>query len=692
MAIETPTWFDANEYYKNKADQLKAVDPDNYGTWDGGTVKDFFISKGIDPYQHFLEYGKAENVAPNAYFDVRFYLRAKADQLNNYENEDGSIGFDGKADWTAADVQKAFTDAGLTAWDHYVQAGAGEGINPSANFDAEAYYAAKMEQLNGLEDGTGFEGHQWTVADVKESFAEAGITPAEHAAAFAKAEKIDVTPSATDPTAADDFDPYAGVITASEFTGTSGDDKILVPAAGAVDIKGLAGDDQVILSEDGAYTGDIDGGTGKDKIVIKADVDLSGMDTITNVESLDMSAKGAQKATLTAQQFVDFGNGADIVASAKDGDTVILNEALEKADAIIDATGYAGKLQMESDDIKVKLAISQLANLVDASGTVLVDVATATDIKNVKEQIAKVDELTLTGSTMDISAQDFGTAKIHFADSKIQTVTMTDKQFDRVTEVDDAIHAMTSQDNITVKFSPSEAFDASASGDNMHDHLNLVDTLVVVGAAEGSGYNVDLHTADTFTGKITLEKGEDKASDYDLTLSAAQFKNLTNPTALDSGDIVTIHLSDKADTIKLTNAKDTVIFSDAGFKDVITNFGSGDMISFDASAESAFSGFTTVTSAADAASGGVYAVKAAAGEKALSTVKDVSAYLSADTTKVELGVDKDLVFVSVAGDGKTANVWHVEGDGTAGIGDGDVITLIGTVTGTNIATDSFDVA
>ena len=687
MAIETPTWFDANEYYKNKADQLKAVDPDNYGTWDGGTVKDFFISKGIDPYQHFLEYGKAENVAPNAYFDVRFYLRAKADQLNNYENEDGSIGFDGKADWTAADVQKAFTDAGLTAWDHYVQAGAGEGINPSANFDAEAYYAAKMEQLNGLEDGKGFEGHQWTVADVKESFAEAGITPAEHAAAFAKAEKIDVTPSATDPTAADDFDPYAGVITASEFTGTSGDDKILVPAAGAVDIKGLAGDDQVIFSEDGAYIGDIDGGTGKDKIVIKADVDLSGMDTIANVESLDMSAKGAQKATLTAQQFVDFGNGADIVASAKDGDTVILNEALEKADAIIDATGYAGKLQMGSDDIKVKLAISQLANLVDASGTVLVDVATATDIKNVKEQIAKVDELTLTGSTMDISAQDFGAAKIHFADSKIQTVTMTDEQFNNVTEVNDAIHAMTSQDHITVKLSPSVSFDAAADiKDNMHDQLNLVDTLVVVGAVEGSASGVDLHTADTFTGKITLEKGEAKASDYELTLSAAQFKNLTNPTALDSDDTVTIHLSDKADTIKLTNAEDTVIFNDTGFKDVITNFGSGDSIKFDGTTDAAFSGFAVTSSGTEAASGDkVYTLESDA--KPISSAAALVDALSG----VSLGSGAELVVVSYAKDGTAANIWYVENDGTAGVDASDAIHLIGTVTGGNIEASDFSV-
>lgn len=30
MAIETPSWFNADEYYKNKADQLKAVDPDKY--------------------------------------------------------------------------------------------------------------------------------------------------------------------------------------------------------------------------------------------------------------------------------------------------------------------------------------------------------------------------------------------------------------------------------------------------------------------------------------------------------------------------------------------------------------------------------------------------------------------------------------------------------------------------------------
>ena len=118
------------------------------------------------------------------------------------------------------------------------------------------------------------------------------------------------------------------------------------------------------------------------------------------------------------------------------------------------------------------------------------------------------------------------------------------------------------------------------------------------------------------------------------------------------------------------------------------------MISFDAtSAESAFSGFTKVTSASDAAaSGGVYAVKAADGVKALSTVKDVSAYLSDSASGVNLGVNKDLVFVSVAGDGKTANVWYVEGDGTEGIGDGDVITLIGTVTGADIAADSFDVA
>ena len=77
MAIETPSWFNADEYYKNKADQLKAVDPDKYESWNAGTVKDYFISNGIDPYQHFVDYGKAENVAPNSYFDANFFCAPK---------------------------------------------------------------------------------------------------------------------------------------------------------------------------------------------------------------------------------------------------------------------------------------------------------------------------------------------------------------------------------------------------------------------------------------------------------------------------------------------------------------------------------------------------------------------------------------------------------------------------------------
>ena len=167
MAIETPSWFNADEYYKNKADQLKAVDPDKYESWNAGTVKDYFISNGIDPYQHFVDYGKAENVAPNSYFDANFYLRAKADWLNNYENEDGSLGFDGKDDWTAADVQKAFSDAGLTAWEHYLQFGTDEGVNPNETLDVQAYYEAKAAQLNETEyqDRT-----DWTADDVKEAF------------------------------------------------------------------------------------------------------------------------------------------------------------------------------------------------------------------------------------------------------------------------------------------------------------------------------------------------------------------------------------------------------------------------------------------------------------------------------------------------------------------------------------------
>ena len=92
-------------------------------------------------YEHFLASGNAENISPNTGFDVAEYLAAKAAQLNDAK-------FEGRTDWDEASVLASFNKAGISAWDHYVKYGTTEGINPSNGFDTSAYLEAKAAQLN----------------------------------------------------------------------------------------------------------------------------------------------------------------------------------------------------------------------------------------------------------------------------------------------------------------------------------------------------------------------------------------------------------------------------------------------------------------------------------------------------------------------------------------------------------------
>lgn len=187
--MANPTWFDETFYLNGKLAQLKAVDPEgklNDGkAWSSvDDVKaalaaaDYKGDEGL--YQHFVNYGMDENISPNEAFDAMFYLRSKADALN-------AINYEGK-EWTAASVMDAFKAAGIeSAWEHYQMFGSSEGIATSADFDSEAYFVAKVNQLNS----TAYEGRSnWTVDEVKAAFAEQGLTALEHYQLYGEEEKI----------------------------------------------------------------------------------------------------------------------------------------------------------------------------------------------------------------------------------------------------------------------------------------------------------------------------------------------------------------------------------------------------------------------------------------------------------------------------------------------------------------------
>ncbi len=189
ITMANPTWFDETFYLNDKLAQLKAVDPKgklNDGkAWSSvDDVKAALKAAGYEGdeglYQHFVDFGMDENISPNEAFDATFYLRSKAAALN-------AINYEGKV-WTAASVMDAFKAAGIeSAWEHYQMFGSSEGIATSTVFDSEAYFVAKVNQLNS----TAYEGRSnWTVDEVKAAFAEQGLTALEHYQLYGEDEKI----------------------------------------------------------------------------------------------------------------------------------------------------------------------------------------------------------------------------------------------------------------------------------------------------------------------------------------------------------------------------------------------------------------------------------------------------------------------------------------------------------------------
>ena len=178
--MANPKWFDAKVYAANKLDQLQKID--TKGNWTAESLTKALEEAGYKGdeglYQHFLDYGAAENVSPNAAFDVAYYLTAKADALNNAQ------GGEGKA-WTAGLVLDAIKEAGMTVWQHYELYGSNEGIATSEAFDTDEYLAAKAALMNETKEGGR---NDWTVADVKEAFANAGLSALEHFNEYGKAE------------------------------------------------------------------------------------------------------------------------------------------------------------------------------------------------------------------------------------------------------------------------------------------------------------------------------------------------------------------------------------------------------------------------------------------------------------------------------------------------------------------------
>lgn len=91
MATGIPAWFDYNTYMNNKVAQMQVKNP-TYSVTD--LVNDFNkagFGGEEGAYNHFVQFGAGEDVAPNAYFNAKeYYIVCKHVKLTHLERKSAS--------------------------------------------------------------------------------------------------------------------------------------------------------------------------------------------------------------------------------------------------------------------------------------------------------------------------------------------------------------------------------------------------------------------------------------------------------------------------------------------------------------------------------------------------------------------------------------------------------------------------
>ena len=275
-----PKWFDADIYMANKLAQMQESDPAYTMTQLEAALAD----AGLTPYEHFVTYGADEEVSPNADFNAEAYYIAKAAQFNGVK----------PSEVTESQVQemvKALDDAGLNAWEHYQLYGTAEGVNPSNSFDTSAYMDAKLAQMQKTDP-------DYTMAQLEAAFAEAGLSALEHYYLYGQDEGITATAVSGDEVIPAEPKPDPDPVVPGEtFDLTTGHDDITGTDGNDVFYAHQQAD-LISDSRNTLQSGDkIDGGDGDDVLYadLGANTTLTGSQIITpeikNVEVLKFRAQ-----------------------------------------------------------------------------------------------------------------------------------------------------------------------------------------------------------------------------------------------------------------------------------------------------------------------------------------------------------------------------------------------------------------
>lgn len=336
-------------------------------------------------FQHFLQFGAAEEVAPNAYFNANEYYAAKAAQFYG-EAFTGS-------ELQIAQVKTLINKEGMNAWTHYQQFGSAEGVNPSNAFDASDYCAAKAEAMNaaGQKDP---DGNDWTAESIAKAIDDAGMSVLEHYLTYAGTDEGEVAAGSTFPVSDDD-----------QVVVPSGETIVIDELDSTIAYTGSAGDDKFYLKNDDtnlhAYN-TLDGGEGNDTLILDGK-DLGGA-TIRNIENLVVNGGDADyDMSLFATSFTLNGGRAQLtnVAGQKlvtdNATSLTVNMAAGQASvdlASLNRDSAAQAVVLHGDSLSsVKLAVDEGAHEVGFAGSdaKVTDLAITATVSEAENDVAEVN-------------------------------------------------------------------------------------------------------------------------------------------------------------------------------------------------------------------------------------------------------------------------------------------------------------
>lgn len=537
-------WFDPTVYMQNKLAQMQATDP-------AYTMSDLvaaFADAGFvgeeGYFQHFLQFGAAEEVAPNAYFNANEYYAAKAAQFYG-EAFTGS-------ELQIAQVKTLINKEGMNAWTHYQQFGSAEGVNPSNAFDASDYCAAKAEAMNaaGQKDP---DGNDWTAESIAKAIDDAGMSVLEHYLTFAGTGEGEVAAGSTFPVSDDD-----------QVVVPSGETIVIDELDSTIAYTGSAGDDKFYLRNNAtelhAYN-TLDGGEGNDTLILDGK-DLGGA-TIRNIENLVVNGgTGADyDMSLFATSFTLNGGRAQLtnVAGQKLLTDNATNLTVEMAagQASVDLTSLnrdsAQTVVLHGDSLSsVKLAVDEGAHEVNFSNSdaKVTDLAITATVSEAENDVAEVNAEAL-DELANVTVAGAGAVELTVADGdKLKAVNAAENTGGVTVDLSEADNAAftggAGADTLTVK------------GSKVAHTLGAGDDTVVVSDATfadlAKGFSVDGgEGTDTLQMSATLAK-DFKTADVATNFEILKLVGGNGTVDLDNfGDIDHVAVAGMGGTLALNN-------------------------------------------------------------------------------------------------------------------------------------------